>query len=149
MQEVCLGLTEIFPRSYPEVTHIPPGAPGGVLLATAVAAARLDRSGHLPHNFPPKETHMPSSATARLEARISPELHRTVKRAAEMQGRSLTDFIVTAVQEAAQRAIAEAEIIRLSLEDQQRFADALLAPAEPAAPLRRAMARHDKLLRQE
>lgn len=92
---------------------------------------------------------MPSSATARLEARISPELHRTVKRAAEMQGRSLTDFIVTAVQEAAQRAIAEAEIIRLSLEDQQRFADALLAPAEPAAPLRRAMARHDKLLRQE
>lgn len=92
---------------------------------------------------------MTSSATARLEARISPELHRTVKRAAEMQGRSLTDFIVTAVQEAAQRAIAEAEIIRLSLEDQQRFADALLSPPEPTAALKRAMAGHDKMLRSE
>lgn len=90
---------------------------------------------------------MPSSATARLEARISPELHRTVKRAAEMQGRSLTDFIVTAVQEAAQRAIAEAEVIRLSLEDQQRFAQVLLSPPEPPPALQRAAQRHDKLLR--
>lgn len=41
---------------------------------------------------------MPSTpTTARLEARISPELHRLLKRAAEIQGRTLTDFVVTAV----------------------------------------------------
>lgn len=90
---------------------------------------------------------MPAVSTARLEARVSPDLHKLIKRAAEIQGRSLTDFIVTAVQEAAQQAIAQAEVIRLSLADQQRFAEALLAPPEPSPALQRAMARHDKLLR--
>jgi len=57
---------------------------------------------------------MPSAApTARLEARISTELHAMLKRAAEMQGRSLTDFVVSAVQEAAQRAIEQGEVVRL------------------------------------
>ncbi|NDC86897.1 MAG: DUF1778 domain-containing protein, partial [Betaproteobacteria bacterium] len=31
--------------------------------------------------------------SARLEARISHDLHRVVKRAAEMQGRTVTDFV--------------------------------------------------------
>ena len=45
---------------------------------------------------------MPSAApTAWLEARISIALHAMLKRAAEIQGRSLTDFVVSAVQEAA------------------------------------------------
>ncbi|MCL1962003.1 MAG: DUF1778 domain-containing protein [Desulfovibrionaceae bacterium] len=91
---------------------------------------------------------MLAASTARLEARISPDLRQTLKRAAEIQGRTLTDFVVTAVQEAAQRAIEQAEVIRLSLADQQRFADALLSPPEPAPALKRAMARHDKLLRE-
>ena len=51
--------------------------------------------------FPPAV----SPATARLEARISTDLHAMLKRAAELQGRTVTDFVVTAVQEAAQRSI--------------------------------------------
>ncbi len=90
---------------------------------------------------------MPAVSTARLEARISPELQKMLKRAAELQGRTLTDFVVAAVQDAAQRAIEQAEVIRLSLEDQQRFAEVLLSPPEPSPALKRAMARHDKLLR--
>lgn len=39
--------------------------------------------------------------TARLEARITPEVHALLKRAAELQGRTLTDFVVSAAQEAA------------------------------------------------
>jgi len=88
-----------------------------------------------------------AASTARLEARISPDLHKTLKRAAEIQGRTLTDFVITAVQDAAQQAIEQAEVIRLSLADQQRFAQALLAPPKPAPALRRAMARHDRLMR--
>ena len=43
---------------------------------------------------------MPSAApTAQLEARISTELDAMLKRAAEIQGRSMTDFGVSAVQE--------------------------------------------------
>jgi uncharacterized protein (DUF1778 family) len=48
---------------------------------------------------------MPSpTSTARFEARISTDLHALLKRAAEIQGRTVTDFVVAAVQEAAQRA---------------------------------------------
>ena len=93
---------------------------------------------------------MPSAApTARLEARISTELHAMLKRAAEIQGRSLTDFVVTAVQEAAQRAIEQGEVVRLSLADSERFAQALLSPPDPSPALERAFARRRKLLSPE
>ena len=90
-----------------------------------------------------------AASTARLEARISPELHAILKRAAEIQGRTLTDFVVTAVQEAAQRAIEQGEIIRLSLADSERFAQALLSPPDPSPALERAFARRRKLLSPE
>jgi uncharacterized protein (DUF1778 family) len=91
---------------------------------------------------------MPSAtSTARLEARISPELHAMLKRAAEIQGRSLTDFVVSAVQEAAQRTIEQGEVVRLSLADSERFAQALLSPPDPAPALERAFARRRKVLR--
>jgi uncharacterized protein (DUF1778 family) len=93
---------------------------------------------------------MPAAiSTARLEARISTDLHAMLKRAAELQGRTMTDFVVSAVQDAAQRAIEQAEVIRLSLADQECFAQALLSPPQPAPALERAFARRNKLLRAE
>ena len=94
---------------------------------------------------------MPTAAiaTARLEARISTDLHALLKRAAELQGRTMTDFVVSAVQEAAQRAIEQSEVIRLSLADQECFAQALLAPPKPNVALQRAFERRNKLLRPE
>jgi uncharacterized protein (DUF1778 family) len=93
---------------------------------------------------------MPTTAnTARLEARISTELHAMLRRAAELQGRTMTDFVVSAVQDAAQRTIDQAEVVRLSLADQKCFAEALLSPPEPTPALKRAFARRNKLLRPE
>ena len=90
---------------------------------------------------------MPSpTTTARLEARISTDLHAMLKRAAEIQGRTMTDFVVSAVQDAAQHAIEQAEVMRLSLADQACFVAALLSPAKPSPALKRAMARRRKLL---
>ena len=88
-----------------------------------------------------------SAATARLEARISTDLHAMLKRAAEIQGRTMTDFVIAAVQEAAQQAIAQTEIMRLSLADQECFAQALLSPPPPSPALERAFAHRRKLLR--
>ncbi len=65
-----------------------------------------------------------ATSTARLEARISKELHATLKRAAELQNRTVTDFVITAVQEAVQNTIEQTEVLRLSLADQERFAQA-------------------------
>jgi uncharacterized protein (DUF1778 family) len=90
-----------------------------------------------------------TTSTARLEARISKELHATLKRAAELQNRTMTDFVITAVQEAAQNAIAQTEVIRLSLADQKHFAQALLSPPKAAPALKRAFARHHKLVNAE
>ncbi len=88
-----------------------------------------------------------TSATARLEARISADLHALLKRAAELQGRTMTDFVVAAVQDAALRAVDQAEVLRLARADQTKFAEALLAPPKPNAALKRAFAAHKRILR--
>ena len=89
-----------------------------------------------------------SPLTARLEARIAPEVLAIVKRAAELQGRSLSDFVVAAAQEAAHRAIEEAHLIRLSVEDQRRFVEGLLNPPGPSPALLRARKAHARLIRE-
>jgi len=86
------------------------------------------------------------STTARLEARVPADVHALLKRAAEIQGRSLREFVVTAARDAACRAIEEAEILRLSVEDQRRIAEAILNPPDPAPALQRAFEHRDKLL---
>jgi uncharacterized protein (DUF1778 family) len=84
--------------------------------------------------------------TARIEARIAPDALAVVKRAAELQGRSLSDFIVAAAQAEAHRTIEETQIIRLSIEDQRAFAAAVLGPPLPNAALRRAAAAYRMLV---
>jgi uncharacterized protein (DUF1778 family) len=89
-----------------------------------------------------------STKTARLEARITPDLQTLLKRAAELDGRSVTDFVITAAQEAAERRIEQAHVIRLSLEDQYAFAEAILNPPEPTPALMRAFRRHREMVQQ-
>ncbi len=86
--------------------------------------------------------------TARIEARIAPDALAIVKRAAEIQGRSVSDFVVAAAQEAAQRTIEKTEIIRLSIEGQRAFAEAVLNPPEPSGGLRKAAKAHRRLIRE-
>ncbi len=90
-----------------------------------------------------------ATTTARLEARITTDLHAMLKRAAEIEGRTMTDFVIAAVQDAAQRAIEDAEIVRLSMADQECFATALLSPPKAPPALKRAFTRRRKLLSAE
>lgn len=64
----------------------------------------------------------------RLEARITAEQKTLIERAAALQGRSLTDFVLTSVQDAARRAIEEHNLLTLSVRDSEAFVDALLNP---------------------
>jgi uncharacterized protein (DUF1778 family) len=88
----------------------------------------------------------PKPQPARLEARISHDLHVTVKRAAEIQGRTMTDFVIHALQVAAAEAIGQADQVRLSIVDQDAFARALISPVKPNAALKGAFAKANKLL---
>jgi uncharacterized protein (DUF1778 family) len=84
--------------------------------------------------------------TARLEARLTPDALAVVKRAAEIQGRSVSDFVVAAAQEAAHRTIEKTQIIRLSVEDQRALAEAILNPPPLAPAMERAIERYRKLV---
>ena len=87
---------------------------------------------------------MATERIARLEARLPASVHALLKRAAELKGCSISDFVVSAAQDAVQRAIEDNGIIRLSAQDQARFAEALINPPAPNAALKRAMRRHVK-----
>jgi len=86
--------------------------------------------------------------TERIEARISPNALAVIRLAAQLQGRSVSDFMVVAAQEAAHKIIEEEQIIRLSLEDQQSFVEALLAPPEISPAMKRAKEAHTRLIRE-
>ena len=91
---------------------------------------------------------MATEPIARLEARLPTKVYALLKRAVELRGRSSTDFVVNAAQDAAQdaaqRVIEDDSIIRLSAEHQSRFAQAPLGPPAPKAALKLAMSRHRK-----
>ncbi|KJV05018.1 DUF1778 domain-containing protein [Methylocucumis oryzae] len=83
--------------------------------------------------------------TARIEARIAPETLALVRRAAEIQGRSVSDFVVAAARDAANKTMEETNIIRLSYEDQLRFVEALLNPPSPSPALLKAFQKNYEL----
>ncbi len=64
----------------------------------------------------------------RLEARVGADQKRLIERAAALQGRTVTDFVLTSVQEAAQRTIEAHGQLTLSLRDSEAFVEALLDP---------------------
>ena len=84
--------------------------------------------------------------TARVEARIAPDALAIVRRAAELQGCSLSDFLVAAALRDAQRTIEEADLLRLSVQDQTRFARALLDPQPLAPAMERALDARRRLI---
>lgn len=84
--------------------------------------------------------------SSRLEARLPESVHSLLREAAALQGRSLSEFVVSSAREAAERAIAEHNVIELSLSDQQRFAAALEKPPKVAAALKQAAKRRRDLL---
>jgi uncharacterized protein (DUF1778 family) len=84
---------------------------------------------------------------ARLEARITPDIHAMLKRAAEIEGRSLTDFVVSAAAAAARSALESEHIIRLSRDDQKAFVENLISPdLSPLPSTERAKANHERLI---
>jgi len=90
-----------------------------------------------------------ANRTSRIEARIAPDVLAAVKRAAEIEGRSISDFVVDAARHAAERTIEDTQIIRLSLSDQERVAAVIAAPPAPSAGLQRAMEAREALIQAE
>lgn len=78
----------------------------------------------------------------RLEARVSSDQKDLFQRAAELQGRTLTDFVIASVHEAAVRTLEDLQTVRLTAEESRAFAEALLNPREPGGRLKAAAQRY-------
>ena len=87
-----------------------------------------------------------SRKRSRLEARISAEEKALFKRAADLQGCSLTEFVVRSAQEAARKAVREHQMMSLTARDTEAFAKALLKPPAPSDKLKCAAERYKKIM---
>lgn len=77
---------------------------------------------------------------ARFDARLPKEQKQFFEKAAHLGGfRSLTDFVLSAVQEKAKKIIQENEQIIASDRDAQIFFDAIIKPKKPSKTLKSAL----------
>ena len=89
-------------------------------------------------------THSPRNRVRgeRLETRITADQKSLIERAAALQGRTVTDFVLSAVQTAALRTIEDYQNITLSIRDSEAFASALLSPRPVNDRLRDTVSRY-------
>ena len=80
----------------------------------------------------------------RLEFRIPKNLKVLFQHAAAIQGKSLSDFLVTTAEKAANEVIRENQVIQLSIEDSIMFSKALVNPPKPNKILVSAYAAYKK-----
>ena len=74
----------------------------------------------------------------RLEARITPEQKALFQRAADLTGRSLTDFVISSVQAAAEATIRTHQVLELTARETEAFLEAIQHPPAPNERLRAA-----------
>lgn len=74
----------------------------------------------------------------RLEARVSPEQKDLIQRAADLEGRSLTDFVVSSATAAARQTIQAHQTFELTAQATEAFFNAIEAPPAPNEQLRAA-----------
>jgi uncharacterized protein (DUF1778 family) len=80
----------------------------------------------------------------RLEARIPFQIKLIIQKAAELQGQTLTDFVLSSTTKAARDVIREHELLELSEKDQIAFAKSLLNPPKAGRNLAKAAREYGK-----
>ena len=80
--------------------------------------------------------------TERLQQRVSRETKELLQLAADLEGRSLSDFIIGSARDVAQHKLVEERVIRLAVDDNRRLHETLLDPPEPNERLIAAMRRY-------
>ena len=85
-----------------------------------------------------------SSGMERLEARITADKKSVLKNAADLSGRTLTDFVIHSAYEAAKQVIEEHQQLHLSVADRDVFIQALLNPPKPTDKLLKAVKKYKK-----
>ncbi|MBF0555513.1 MAG: DUF1778 domain-containing protein [Nitrospirae bacterium] len=90
--------------------------------------------------------HKSASKGGRLEARISVAQKRLFERAAELQGSTLTDFVVSTLNTTATKVIQDHEVMTLAGQDREIFVSVLLNPTLTSGRLKKAVKRYKKIM---
>lgn len=85
-----------------------------------------------------------SYRSERLEARINSELKSILQYAADLQGSSLSDFLIRSASKSANEVIREHQIMKLSAEDSLNFVENLINPKKPNKNLKSAFLNYQK-----
>ena len=93
-------------------------------------------------NFHDSAAAIDEPKTARMEQRTKPHIKRQIQQAAALLGVDETTFVTSVALERARVTIADYERTLLAARDREVILAALGVPAEPAEPLRQAMALH-------
>ena len=83
---------------------------------------------------------------ARLEARVDAQIKARWQQAADLQGITLTDFIITSLQESASKIIQQHQTMKLRKKDTVAFVDAILNPPQPNENLIAAAKEYQKII---
>jgi uncharacterized protein (DUF1778 family) len=84
----------------------------------------------------------PKAKVYRFDARLNEEQKMIIQRAADLEGRTMTDFVLRSAQAAAERTLQDRAMLILSARETEAFVDAIFNPAEPGAVLRAAARRY-------
>ncbi len=76
--------------------------------------------------------------TYRFDARLNEDQKLLIQRAADLEGRSMTDFVLHSAEIAAERTIERRATLVLTARETEAFVDAVLNPSSPGRVLRRA-----------
>ncbi len=88
----------------------------------------------------------PRARAYRFDARLSEEQKFLIQKAADIEGRTMTDFVLHSAQEAAERTIEDRAMLILSARETEAFVDAILHPTEPGPVLRGAARQYRKIM---
>ncbi len=83
-----------------------------------------------------------SLKTERIEARVEPDVRDLIVAAAELEGRSVSEFLVASARERAEKTLHDQMVIRLTEESQMRFAEMMLNPPPFNAAMNEAIELH-------
>lgn len=78
----------------------------------------------------------------RIEARLNPEQKRRIEYAASLKGNSISDFMVSSVDQAALSALQQHEVWILTGTDRETVVEALLHPREASTRMKAALRRY-------
>src|SRR5450755_2713722 len=86
----------------------------------------------------------PTGKLYRFDARLNEEQKLLIQRAADLEGRTMTDFVLQSAEAAAERTIEKRVILTLTARETDAFANAILNPPGPGPVLRKAAREYRK-----